>query len=681
MPLLTANNLAKSFGSRDIFRDVSFSIAHRARIGLVGPNGVGKTTLLRILLGLEERSAGSIQVARGVRLGYLPQNAALDSNSTVWEECLALFSDLTVMQERLAQLEHAISAEREEAVLGSVMETYGRLQHEFERLGGYTYETRMRQTLTGLGFTQVDFHRPLGQLSGGQRTRAFLARLLLSNPDLLLLDEPTNHLDIAAIEWLESYLREWDGGVLLISHDRYFLDQVVTSILEMTPNVSSYNGNYSAYLDQRQARWDRLQQIYESEKEHLEKDLDYVKRNIAGQNVRQARGRLRRLNRQVDAIERLGFEAVQGKTWSEITHEVEISDHQLGVEEVEKRIRSLRLPSNRPPQLKLHLKAGGRSGDLVLRTHDLQVGYEDEGRPLFSAPDLTLLRNECAGVIGPNGAGKSTFLKTLLGQLEPYSGEVTLGASLNIGYFAQAHEGLHDEHTLMEEIDAVAPHMRPAEIRDYLARFLFTGDDVYKRVGMLSGGERGRLALACLELSHANLLLLDEPTNHLDLPSQEILQTVLAGFQGTILLVTHDRYLIDALATQIWEVDPDQAALNVFNGTYTEYKAAREVQAEAEKQAVLQASASSTKEQPPSRSPRTGSTNKERQRRQRLVDLEAEIAEIEGQIERITRQLENPPADAVQVGRLAQEYERMQNALEQRMEEWARLSEEVAEAG
>jgi ATP-binding cassette, subfamily F, member 3 len=680
MPLLSANNLAKSFGSSDIFRDVSFSIPHHSRIGLVGPNGVGKTTLLRVLLGLEDASAGSLQIARGTRLGYLPQNATLDSNSTVWEECLSLFSDLIAMQERLAQLEQAMSAASAEAGLETAMATYGKLQHEFERLGGYTYETRIRQTLTGLGFTPLDFRRPLRQLSGGQRTRAFLAKLLLSNPDLLLLDEPTNHLDIAAIEWLESYLREWTGGVLLISHDRYFLDQVVTSIIEMTPAVSMYNGNYSAYLDQRQARWDRLQQIYESEKDRLEKDLDYVKRNIAGQNVRQAKGRLRRLSREVDAIERAGFEAMQTKNWSEIANEVELSEHQMGVEEVEKRVRALHMPSNRPPQLKLHLKASARSGDLVVRTHGLQVGYQDEGRALFAAPDLTLLRGECAGVIGPNGAGKSTFLKTLLGQLAPLAGEVTLGASLHVGYFAQAHEGLHPERTLMEEIDALAPEMRPGEIRNYLARFLFTGDDVYKRVEMLSGGERGRLALACLELSQANLLLLDEPTNHLDLPSQEILQTVLAGFQGTILLVSHDRYLIDALATQIWEVDPDQAELHVFDGTYTEYKTTREAQTVAEKEAALHAVAQASKDLPASRVQRTGSTNKERQRKQHLVNMENEIADLETQLGQVMRKLENPPADAGEVNRLAQEYERLQNELNERMDEWARLSEELAEA-
>src|SRR5512146_3252910 len=258
MSLLTADRLSKSFGPNDIFKDVSFSIPQRARIGLVGPNGVGKTTLLRILMGLEEPSAGAVQLAKGTRLGYLPQNATLDSDRTLWQECLGLFNDLIAMQERLNQLEHAMGAEQSEDGLEAALGTYGRLQAEFERLGGYTFETRIRQTLTGLGFTPVDYDRPLYQLSGGQRTRALLAKLLLSDPDILLLDEPTNHLDISATEWLESYLRDWHGAVLLISHDRYFLDQVISTIIEMTPAVHHYHGNYSAYLQLRQDRWDRL---------------------------------------------------------------------------------------------------------------------------------------------------------------------------------------------------------------------------------------------------------------------------------------------------------------------------------------------------------------------------------------------------------------------------------------
>ena len=678
MSLLTATNLSKAFGAHDIFKDVSLTIPQRARIGLVGPNGVGKTTLMRILVGQEEPSSGVVRRSKGLRIGYLQQNAMLESGSSIWQECLALFDDLIAMQSKLSDLEHSMASPQDEAGVEAALESYGKLQAEFERLGGYTFETRIRQTLTGLGFSQVDFHRPVAQLSGGQKTRALLARLLISDPDLLLLDEPTNHLDISAIEWLESYLRDWRGAVVLISHDRYFLDQVASTILEMTPAIALYHGNYSAYLDQRQERWERLMQLFESGKERMEKDLEYIKRNIAGQNVRQARGRLRRLSREVEAIESIGFEGAQGKNWAEISGEADISEHTLSVEEVEKRIRALRPPSSRPPRLKLNLKASARSGDLVLRTRGLQVGYHDEGRPLFTSPDLTLVRGECAGVIGPNGAGKSTFLKTLLGQIPPYAGEVVMGANLHIGYFAQAHEGLRDDRTLLEEIEAVAPHLRPNEIRDYLAKFLFTGYDVFKKVAMLSGGERGRLALACLELSDANLLLLDEPTNHLDLPSQEILQAVLADFGGTILLVSHDRYLIDGLASQIWEVDPEQSALRLFSGTYTQYRTARQVEEEQAKEEAAQKMAQTEAAQPRT-SQRTRSSNRERERRQRLVDLEKEISELEDQLALVSLKLENPPGDPGEVFQLSLEYERVQQSLDERMEDWSRLSEEIGD--
>ncbi len=364
----------------------------------------------------------------------------------------------------LSRLEAAMSdPEQAEAAL----QRYGALQQEFERQGGYTYETRIRQTLTGLGFDADDYQRPIPQLSGGQRTRAVLARLLLSDPDLLILDEPTNHLDIQAVEWLEGYLSQWDGAALIVSHDRYFLDRVVDHIWEMDKTgIELYRGNYSAYVQQRQERWELRQQIFEAEKERLLKEMDYVKRNISGQNTIQAKGRLRRLSRIVEAIENLGFEAVQGKSWAKIVGDADVSTHTMNVEEVERRIRSLRGPSHRPPRLHLNLKASLRSGDLVLRTYDVDIGYADEGRPLFHVPDLVFKRGECAALIGPNGAGKTTFLKTILGTLPPLAGEVLLGASLDIAYFAQAHEGLEAENTLVQEIETVAPNMLLADIRD-----------------------------------------------------------------------------------------------------------------------------------------------------------------------------------------------------------------------
>ena len=631
MSLLTAAGLAKSYGPNDIFADIAFTIARGARVGLVGPNGVGKTTLLRVLVGLEDPSAGEVQFAKGLRTGYLPQEASFEADGILWDVCAEAFADLKARQEELQRLEAEMSRTHSDDLL----ETYGRLQHEFDLLGGYTYETRVRQALTGLGFDPADFHRPVSQLSGGQRTRALLARLLLSAPDLLLLDEPTNHLDIAAVEWLESYLRDWDGAVVIVSHDRYFLDQTATTIWEMTPTLEIYHGNYRAYMAQRGERYQRRLEEYQAQMAFIEKEEEFIRRNIAGQNTRQAQGRRRRLERLLE----------------------------------EARLT----PPMEQRRLHLNLAPTARSGDLVLVTRSVSVGYADEGRPLFYVPDLVLRRGECAAILGPNGAGKTTFLKTILGQLPPLSGEAVLGASLQIGYFAQAHEGLHPDWNLVDEIQAAAPAMRPGEIRSYLAKFLFSGDDAFKTVDVLSGGERGRLALAVLALSGANLLLLDEPTNHLDLPSQEVLQSILAGFNGTILLVSHDRYLIDALATQIWEVEPEGQRLRVFDGTYSEYRAARQAEQAGEAARVVE-----ERKKPVStgEKPAAGLSKMElRRRKQRLEALEAEITTLEGQLAALSRQLENPPNDPGKVQELGNEYLRVQHLLETHLETWASLSD------
>lgn len=631
--MITVNNLSKAFGANDIFSGLSFSIPRHARIGLVGANGIGKTTLLRIIMGLEEASTGTVHKARGIRIGFLQQEAVFESENTLWGECQNVFKDLLTRQQELNRLEHLMS---QSAHSDETLENYGRLQHEFELAGGYTYENRIRQTLTGLGFRREDEQRPLTQLSGGQRTRARLAVLLLENPDLLLMDEPTNHLDIAAVEWLEDYLGDWPGATLTISHDRYFLDRAVKTIWEMTPGLEIYHGNYTAFLQQRAERYERRLIEYQKQQEFIEKEEDYIRRNIAGQNTSQAKGRLRRL-------ERL------------------LADSKL----------------TRPVQsrsLSLRLQPVDRSGDLVLRTYDLQVGYHDEGHPLFDCPDLILRRTECAAVLGPNGAGKTTFLKTILEQIPPYSGTTLLGGSLKVGYFAQAHEGLHSDWTLMQEIEALEPKWLPGQVRDYLARFLFTGDDVFMPVSTLSGGERGRLALACLALQGANLLLLDEPTNHLDLPSQDILQTILSEYQGTILLVSHDRYLIDALATQIWEVLPEERSLRVFPGTYSEYRASRQ-------QDALKANAARDRKDTAEKKTRSQGLSKDQlnRRRMKLDELEDEIAQKERDLEMLSRQLETTPKDSSRIYTLGQEYVSMQRLLDQRINEWEQLSKELEE--
>ena len=625
MSLLTFSSLSKSYGHHDIFSGLSGATPHGARIGLVGPNGIGKTTLLRLFAGLEEPSGGNIFRARGVRAGYLPQESVagmVSDDLTLWTEMLTALSDLLAREAELRQLESEMAdPEKYE----SVVEKYGHLQEQFERDGGYTYETRIKQTLTGLGFDPDDYHRPLAQLSGGQKTRALLARLLLESPDLLILDEPTNHLDIHAVEWLETFLSEWPGAALIVSHDRYFLDEAVNKVWDLNATrINEYTGNYSAFVVQRAERRERGRREYESQQEFLAKEEDYIRRNIAGQNTAQARGRRRRLER---------LKATEGA--------------------VVDRPREL-------ASLKLKLGTQLRSGDRVLETHDLVVGYPDDRKPLFSAPDLLLWRGEVAALIGPNGAGKSTFLKTLLGNLLPLDGRVKLGSSLKIGYFAQAHEGLNPERTVIEEIQS-AREMPMGAARDYAAKFLFTGDDVFKKVKVLSGGERGRVALAKLALDGANFLLLDEPTNHLDIPAQEILEAVLSEFEGTILLVSHDRYLIDALATQIWSLE--EGTLEVFRGGYKEWKEQGETREMKEIREV--------KEVPAPQPPKSKKeSNLERKRAQRIQELEALIQSLEKRLGEIGAELEGAGADVAKVRALGEEYAQVERDLNTKLGEW-----------
>lgn len=672
MSLITVNSLSKSFGAEDLFAGVSFSIAKGARFALVGPNGIGKTTLLRILIGQEEPSSGTVTRSKSLRIGYLSQEADFELNGVLWDVCLEPFADLIRMQGEVERLESEMSdpAKREQAMV-----RYGSVQQEFERRGGYVYQVRIKQVLTGLGFDPADFHMSLDHLSGGQRTRAHLARLLLSNPDVLLLDEPTNHLDIKAVEWLEGYLTQWEGAAVIVSHDRYFLDHACNALLEMAVNGAEYyRGNYSTYLQEREIRWNHRFEIFDGEKEKLLKEVEYIKRNISGQNTLQAKGKLKRLTRVVQAIEQVGMDAAVSTNWSQL--DVETTTSPFSVEEAERRVRALRAPTRVTPDLHLHLRSTNRSGDLVIRAKDLKVGYPPEnGLPekfLFSTPDLELRRLDCAALIGPNGAGKSTFLKTILGQLAPLAGEVTLGASLQIGYFAQAHEGLDPNKTVLDEILAASPGMLPYQGREYLGKYLFSGDDVFKLVSMLSGGERGRLALAKLGLQDTNLLLLDEPTNHLDIPSQEILQSVLDSYQGTILLVSHDRYLVDALATQIWEIDPDESQMIAFNGTYSQMKEEREK--EAARLAAQQVERTDIRNSNvEARKAKSRETKEERRKVAQLQELENRIAELESTLANLSTQLESPFVKPEEVRKIGTEYERVQREMDDKLNEWELL--------
>ncbi len=671
MAILTFTNLGQSFGAADIFTNASASLANDGKVGLVGPNGIGKTTLLLILAGLSEPTAGSVHRARGKRIGYLPQEAAGafdDEELTVYDEMLAIFAELRRDEARLRRLEREIAAGD---APDDLLERYGIALERFEHAGGYEYEVRIKQVLDGLGFDEADRDLKLGHLSGGQKTRALLARLLLEEPDLLILDEPTNHLDVQAIEWLESALRIWDGAILVVSHDRYFLDRVVNVIWELRPDgIESYRGNYSAYVDQRRQRWAQRRQAYESQRAYFEKELDYIRRNIAGQRSQMAKGKLSRISRELDAIQRGGLDAVQGKSWSEVSNELGgASRHTMSVAEAAAAIKQLSRPDASNPAFTVELRSAHRSGEIVLRATDLKVGYP--GTPLFQVDDIRLNRLECAALIGPNGAGKTTFLRTILGELPPLAGEVRLGASLRIGYFAQAHEQLIAENKVIDEI-LRHRHMATSEARAYLGRFLFSGDDAFKPVDALSGGERGRLALAILALEEANFLLLDEPTNHLDIPAQEMLQAVLDTFDGTILLVTHDRYLVNHLATQLWLLEGDH--LRVFEGTYQEYMTVREQEVEQ----VRQASAEQRDKARVRRRRQQADGAARKKRALRLAEVETLITNLEERQDQVAQELqaasEAESFDKIQS--LSLEYAANSEQLETLLHEWEDLARE-----
>ena len=634
MAILSGSNLSKVFGADEIFSDISVEINHKDRIALVGPNGAGKTTLVSLLLGLDLPTEGVVTTARDARVAYLPQRPEMAGNHSLWQEQLRAFAGLREMEARLAQLAEAMA---EADTHDKALAEYGPLQQEFDHRGGYTYETRIRMVLDGVGFAPGDYHMPLTQLSGGQKTRAMLSRLLLEEPDLLILDEPTNHLDINAVEWLESFLKDFSGAVLAVSHDRYFINNFANNVWELEFGIlEGYRGNYTQYLNQREERRERLQKEFEAQQEFIAKEQDYIRKHMGSRWTAQAKGRLKKL----ETMKRRGKIIDRG-------------------------------PRERQ-RMRLAMVAGNRSGDKVLMTQNLSVGYQDDGKVLFQSPDITLYRGETAAIIGPNGAGKSTLLKTLIGQLAPLSGSSTLGAQVQIGYFAQAHELLNPRNTILDELYSVRP-MPQNEARSYLGSFLFSGDDVFRPIDTLSGGERGRVALAKLALGGSNLLLLDEPTNHLDIDSQEILQSVLDQFNGTVLLVSHDRYLINALATQIWQVS--DGGLEVFEGSFEEFVAARN-------QKRLQEQTSSSNGNGSSRRAPAQYAEKKHglspyQLERRLAELEAHVHKLEDKLEQISRHLETASraGDTGRVLTLGEQYNQTEADLDSTMEEWARLAE------
>lgn len=635
MAIVTTNNLGKYFGAQDVFQNVSIHIEQGDRIGLVGPNGQGKTTLLRIIAGLEEPTSGQITVARSLTIGYLPQHGEIDGDKTLHEAMIDTFAHLLQQQTTLCDLESQMT--RPDCA-PAVFERYGEMQTKFELAGGYTFEAQIRRVLGGLGFNESEHDKLLSILSGGERTRARLARLLLEEPELLLLDEPTNYLDLAGVEWLENYLGAWKGSLVVVAHDRRFLDTLTTGIWDMAlGHLESYAGNFSRYVDLREERMARRLAEYTAQKEHIEQTEAFVRRYKAGQRAREAKGRLRRLQR----LERL----------------------------------------ERPREVKrinLDIQTDMRSGDMVLLTRSLAIGYGSSPRvELFACPDLLLQRGERAAILGPNGSGKTTLVRTIVGQLAPLAGEVTLGANVRIGYLAQAHVGLRDDKTVLEEI-LDTRNLPLQKARNFLGQFLFSGDDIDKCIRDLSGGERSRVALAKLTLEGANFLILDEPTNHLDIASQEILESVLGQFDGTILLISHDRQLVDNLATQVWVLRGDE--LIPFAGNYSEFLMSVEDDHLPSSVGSDDKATDLKRQEIESRRERKLEDRRrqraERRRQAQIQELEENVAALEIEIRRLEdllarASMESRLSDAYHLG---QQYEETKSRLDHLLEKWAELA-------
>ena len=636
MSLIVGEGVGKYYGALDVFKDLSFRLEPGDHIGLVGANGEGKTTLLRLLAGLEEPTSGSLQHRRSLRVGYLPQDPPDLGQTTLWQAMAEVFAGLRKLEAELAglarQLEDPSHGEE-------VLARYSALQEELERRGGYTYEARIRSVLTGLGFATVQFEQELGKLSGGQRTRALLARLLLEEPELLLLDEPTNHLDLQAVDWLEGWVQEFKGSLLVVSHDRYFLDKCSAKVWEIAfGGLETYRGNYTAHLRQRQERYERRLKEWEAQQAYVEKTQDFIRRYLAGQRSKEAQGRRTRLARY------------------------------LATEGVD-RPREQR-------RIRLRLEGGQRSGDIVLQLRGgVAVGYSAE-KVLARMPEVEVLRGQRIAVVGPNGAGKTTLVRSILGELDLLEGEIRYGTGVEPGYLAQAHDHLDPEMNVLEAVRQARPQLPPEEIRNLLGSLLFSGDDVFRKVGELSGGQRSRVALAKLVLHNANLLVLDEPTNHLDIASQEILQEVLGDFPGTLILVSHDRYLIQALATQVWLVEGGR--VQCYAGNWEEFLRWRHQQ-------TLPAQADGKTPKP--EGPVLRQTQKqERRGRKQQEKMQQRQGEVEEQIHRQELAIEALSArigkageskDMQLVYELGTEYRQLEKQLEALMEEWEELARDL----
>lgn len=629
MMILQVNQLSKSFGADSILTNIKLEVRSRDRIAIVGRNGAGKSTFLKIIAGRLSYEKGDIIKPKDLTIGYLDQHSGLDSKLSIKEELLTVFDHLKAMEKEMRSVEEQMAHAAPDK-LESLMKTYDRLQQEFKDKGGYQYEADVRSVIHGLGFAGYDDSARVQDLSGGQKTRLALGKMLLTRPDLLILDEPTNHLDIDTLTWLEQYLQNYSGAILIVSHDRYFLDKVVTQVYEISRSRSKkYSGNYSDYLKLKAEQLEKEMKLYEKQQDEIAKLQDFVDRNLArASTTKRAQSRRKQLER------------------------MDVMDKPLGDE----KSASFRFDIAR------------QSGNDVLRVQDLTVSYKDQP-PLLRSLYFQISRGESVALVGPNGIGKSTLLKTLIQKLKPLTGTISTGSHVSIGYYDQEQAELHSSKRVLDELWDDYPGMNEKDIRTCLGNFLFSGDDVLKPVHSLSGGEKARLALAKLMLQKANFLILDEPTNHLDLDSKEILENALIDYPGTILFVSHDRYFINRIATKVFELSPEKVEEYLGDYDYYTEKKAQQLELKAlEKQNTDEQSKPDTDKAKTKRSYEEEKEwkRKERQRQRRIDEIETRITAIEETIEQNEELLCEPGIfqDHEKVQEINSENERLNNELE-----------------
>ncbi|HHY82450.1 MAG TPA: ABC-F type ribosomal protection protein [Clostridiales bacterium] len=639
---LSCEKISKSFGTHKVLDQVSFSVNDGSRMGIVGSNGAGKTTLFKLITGMLSCDSGNIYIAKNLTIGYLEQNEAVDSSRTIWEELLTVYAPVLNLEKQMRMLEKQISecSDTDSPEYHRLTAEYGELLESFAEKDGYSYESHMRGVLAGLGFKPVEFNQPVWQLSGGEKTRVALAKLLLKKPGLLLLDEPTNHLDLDAVQWLEGFLKDYPGTILIISHDRYFLDSLCDCILEIENCKGEfYQGNYTQYRRKRQQQKEIQEKEYELQQREIRRQEEIIKRYRSfnrEKSIRAAESRQKALDKMV---------LVEKPAYTE--------------------------------DIRMSFNVKKQSGYDVLRVENLSMAFN--GKPLFSNVSFSLKKGDRVGIIGPNGIGKTTLFRILLGQLLPASGQVQFGTNVDIGYYDQEQSSLSPDKTVIEELWDAFPLLTETQIRNTLALFLFKGDDVYKSIRQLSGGERGRVMLSKLMLAKNNLMLLDEPTNHLDMASKEVLEESLADYPGTLLIISHDRYFLNKIVNRIILFEENGAT--EYLGNYNDYLEKRkneELLKSLNAEELPEKTKTAIKEE---RKREREERQKQRAFQQLLKEIEDKIHSLEAEVENLEKLMCDPGLyqDAARMMDIQQQYNKAKASLDAAYEKWLELQDSSKE--